>query len=323
MSNTSLNINNLISPDILQKIGNQNIKPNLPALNNIGNIVSPDLETKKASEKLNSDLNSAQISMSQEQIQSQKDKATKALKNAAKSLAIALGIPLIDSLIGLVIGNKKLKKLVRETNIIIDAAHTKNTLIQAKIKRDSAYNLLNNQYNKVKNVQNVLSKIEIAISILQIIISILKANPLISKNPAIQSKIDKYQVLIEDLQLILGIIIVCLQHELTILVDLENQLYQLGNVLEDNTQKSPDFQSILDTLGVPNNNSFGTYKGFNFAIKEDNTPGQEVAGYKRHYAVALDKYKVAVLKSDTSFTTDYQVLIDQLKLVIDQQNLQA
>jgi hypothetical protein len=271
--------------------------------------------------QLKTDLTLANLTMSQEEIQAQKEKALKALKNAAKTLALALSIPLVNELIALVVGNTKLKKLVKETNKIIDAAHTKSSLQQAKIKRDSAYNLLNNQYNKIKKIKDVLQNIEIAIVILSLIISILKAIPSIS--PGIQSQIDKYKAIIDALALVLGIIVVCLQHEVTIILALEAQLHALGTVLETNTVKSPDFQAILDDLQAISDQNFGDYKGFKFAIKEDNTPGYSIKGNKRHYAVALDRYNVAVLKSDMSFTTDYQVLIDQLKIVIDQQNLQG
>jgi hypothetical protein len=49
----------------------------------------------------------------------------------------------------------------------------------------------------------------------------------------------------------------------------------------------------------------------------------EVKGNKRRYAVAIDRDGVEVLKSDFSFTLDPNDLIDQLKLVIDQRNLQG
>jgi hypothetical protein len=286
-------------------------------------ILGPYNELNTQQLQLKASLTSANSTMSKEEVQAKKDKALKSLKNAAKSLVISLSVPLINELIALVIGNNKLKKLVRETNKIIDAANTKSALQQAKIKRDSAYNLLNNLYNKVKKIKDVLQRIEIAITILSLIISIIKLLPAVKTNPALQSQIDKYKAIIDALALVLGIIIVSLQRELMIILDLEAQLHALGTILESNTIKSPDFQAILDDLQTTNEQNFGDYKGFKFAIKEDNTPGYNIKGNKRHYAVALDRYDVAVLKSDMSFTTDYQVLIDQLKIVIDQQNLQG
>ena len=50
---------------------------------------------------------------------------------------------------------------------------------------------------------------------------------------------------------------------------------------------------------------------------------QVVKGNKRRYAVAVDRDGVEVIKSDFSFTLDPNDLIEQLKLVIDQRNLQG
>jgi len=68
---------------------------------------------------------------------------------------------------------------------------------------------------------------------------------------------------------------------------------------------------------------WGTYRGFKFAIKEENKPGSDVRGFKRHYAEAIDTNDVAVLKSELSFTLDPNDLIESLKLIIDRENLIA
>ena len=91
------------------------------------------------------------------------------------------------------------------------------------------------------------------------------------------------------------------------------------------------YNGILDTNSsslLPLNITFGTsdfpeYKGFKFALREENNPKFEVRGNKRHYAVALDTNNVEVLKSDSSFTLDPNDLIEQLKLIIDRENLIA
>ena len=60
-----------------------------------------------------------------------------------------------------------------------------------------------------------------------------------------------------------------------------------------------------------------------FKIKTEENKTFEVKGNKRRYAVAIDRDGVEVLKSELSFTLDPNDLIDQLKLVIDQRNLQG
>ena len=71
------------------------------------------------------------------------------------------------------------------------------------------------------------------------------------------------------------------------------------------------------------NTQFPPYKGFKFEIKEEQNPRFVVKNNKRHYAVAVDRDGVEVLKSDYSFTLDPNDLVEQLKLVIDQRNLQG
>jgi hypothetical protein len=63
------------------------------------------------------------------------------------------------------------------------------------------------------------------------------------------------------------------------------------------------------------------YRGFTFAILEENNPRFVVSGNKRRYAVAYDRSGFVVLQSKPSFTLDPEVLIDELKLIIDEQNL--
>ena len=77
---------------------------------------------------------------------------------------------------------------------------------------------------------------------------------------------------------------------------------------------------------IPNNNglnNLGNYKGFQFILKQENDPKFIVKGNKRHYAVAINTKGVEQVKSDYSFTLNPQQLVSQLKLIIDQQNLQG
>ena len=63
-----------------------------------------------------------------------------------------------------------------------------------------------------------------------------------------------------------------------------------------------------------------SYKGFTFEIKEDPINNSK---YTKRFAQALNRQKVPVLKSDSSFASNPQVLIDQLKFIIDTQDLKA
>jgi hypothetical protein len=80
---------------------------------------------------------------------------------------------------------------------------------------------------------------------------------------------------------------------------------------------------LANEITSPTANNFGTYKGFRFVIKQENDPKFIVRGNKRHYAVAINTREVEQIKSDFSFTLNPQQLVDQLKFIIDQQNLQG
>lgn len=63
-----------------------------------------------------------------------------------------------------------------------------------------------------------------------------------------------------------------------------------------------------------------SYKGFRFEILEETNNNTK---YPLRYAVGKDKYGVILLKSEASFTPNPNVLIDELKFVIDRDNLSA
>jgi hypothetical protein len=85
------------------------------------------------------------------------------------------------------------------------------------------------------------------------------------------------------------------------------------------------FTTINDELNLLVNQSTGisnsaviavdkAYKGFTLEIKLDET---NTTQYKKRYAQALSKQGVPVLKTESSFASDPQVLVDQLKFIID------
>jgi len=90
-----------------------------------------------------------------------------------------------------------------------------------------------------------------------------------------------------------------------------------------NTINDNGLLQLANEITPPTANDFGTYKGFKFVIKQENDPKFVVRGNKRHYAVAINTREVEQIKSDFSFTLNPQQLVDQLKFIIDQQNLQG
>jgi len=80
-----------------------------------------------------------------------------------------------------------------------------------------------------------------------------------------------------------------------------------------------DNVAIYEDLPVSNLEEY-TYKNFKFSIKIDNN---NTTKYLKRYAVALNTYGVIVLKGESSFTSDPQILIEELKFIIDKDNLKA
>jgi hypothetical protein len=97
-----------------------------------------------------------------------------------------------------------------------------------------------------------------------------------------------------------------------------------NNIQEQlNSLTSSQVAGLAKQIQPTDANSFPPYRQFRFQIKQEDNPKFIVRGNKRHYAVAINTKGIEQIKSDYSFTLDPQQLVDQLKVVIDQQNLQG
>jgi hypothetical protein len=189
--------------------------------------------------------------------------------------------------------------------------------------------------------------------VLRILENILAPGGTIAKKLAVLAA--KALYIVRGISTALSIGTSILETSIDILEDLKRQLRDLNQLIEDKTLElltpselsdylsqirlasedplsrstSPAVQQLINeiypagALNQPTPNQFGTYKGFTFVIKEEVDIKFVVKGNKRHYVVAVDTKNVEQLKSDYSFTLDPQQLVNQLKLVIDQQNLQG
>ena len=81
---------------------------------------------------------------------------------------------------------------------------------------------------------------------------------------------------------------------------------------------SETIQVVSDSIDNASNND-GNYKGFLFKIEE--VPFSPTVTRRR--AFALNQSGVSLLQTPLSFTTNNQTLIDELKLIIDRDNLKA
>jgi hypothetical protein len=266
----------------------------------------------------------------------------KVLKQAAKTLAPIIALYGTKYLFIIVSNNKKLQDLVDNTNDVISNATTQQDINAARVLRNSTLSILNDNERKILSLQKLIDKINKIIVVFDII---LKAIILLFTIPKpfglgptmptpIANKVKKLQDLIFALNIILSILQGMIDAILEDLRDLKSQLQNINDILDNailNNLSNNELQSFInDIQNQPNdsNTQFPEYKGFKFAIKEEETLGAQQAvvvrgNIKRRYAVAIDRDGVEVLKSEFSFTLDPSDLIEQLKLIIDQRNLQG
>lgn len=270
-----------------------------------------------------------------------KARRLKQLKNFAKKTLVPIAIFLLtEELIKIISNSEELQDLVDQTNAAIEDADTPAKIDQARILRDNTLRIINDTESKILNVAKQLSQYQLFIQIFDAIITVILSIPIPTSVPPgigvpvnfilkLQKVLGKAEKIITGLSAALAFIIPILEEAIYVLEDLKLQLEDINSLLDGKTLGLLDndqLKTALDSIRLTNGD-FELYKGFKFAIKEDQNLGihtaVEVKGVKRHYAVAINRDNVEILKSEYSFTQDPQVLVDQLKLIIDQKNLQG
>lgn len=291
---------------------------------------------KKAKDNLRKKLNRSK----EEKRKARKDLAKQVLKNLKKTLVPIITLVLTEKLIDILSDSERIEELITQTNLIIDSADTKEKINQAKAARDSALNIINNQEKKIQSVLDQILQMEIYITIFDTIVSIILAIPIPSSVPPgigvpvnliikLQRLLATAEKIASGLSLLLAIFIPILEEVITDLENYKQQLHDINDLLDETTVSVLDTNqlSVLLNQITQTQNAIKEYKGFKFVIKEEQTLGintaKVVKGFKRHYAAAIDRDGVERIKSEYSFTQEPQVLVDQLKLIIDQKNLQG
>jgi hypothetical protein len=263
------------------------------------------------------------------QSESKRNLSKKVIKNAKKTLAPIIGLQIANQLSNIISQRAKLEELVNQVNAYIDTANTSETTSIATNLRNNTITLINNSIGKLQNLQTTLNQINTYLAIFNAIVTVLSAIPIPTSVPPgigipiniitrIVKAIESANKLISALNVVLAIASISLENEV---VKLNELILKLKNVNLDglNNQQLTDLTSSI----YNNVDDFPSYKGFKFKIKVEENKAFEVKGNKRRYAVATNRDGVEVLKSEYSFTLDPNDLIDQLKLVIDQRNLQG
>ena len=266
--------------------------------------------------------------------------AKKLAINAAKTLAPILALQLTNKFAAVLSQRAQLEKLVDQVNAYIDQANTPETIAIATNLRNNAIKLINNSIGKLTNLEKTIAQISLYITIFTTIVAILSAIPIPTAVPPgigipvnvitrIVKSLEKAAKLIVSLSVVTAIAITILEAEISKLNDLIERLKEVNQLLDSKSATNLNEQELADLSNafLPVGGEFEMYKGFKFAIKEEQTLGAQqaivVKGNKRRYAVAINRDGTEILKSDNSFTLDPNDLIDQLKLIIDQRNLQG
>ena len=275
-----------------------------------------------------------------ERSKARRNLAIKVIKNTAKTLAPIIALQLTNQLIAVISQRKKLEVLVNQVNDYIISANTPETIQIAINLRNNTITLINNSISKLQKIKKVTEQITIYITVFSIIVAILSSIPIPTAVPPgigipvnvitkIVKTLEKANKLIASLSVILAICTVLLENEIFKLNELILRLKEISQLLDQSTLQNLNNQELTNLTSnlLTNIDQFGEYKGFKFKIKEEQTLGAQqaivVKGNKRHYAVAVNRDGVEVIKSDYSFTLDPNDLVEQLKLTIDQQNLQG
>ena len=307
----------------------------------------PYKKIKDNSSRLNKKINSLKQQIGNKKNKEKKRLSLKVLKNAGKSLTPIIALQGTKLLFEIVNNNKKLQDLVDNTNAVIDTAVTQQDINNARVLRNSTLSILNNNERKLTSFSKIISNLNRVVFVLNIVLRLAKRILPIPTPPGFAPDIVtppkerfrfRYETagkLVDGLNVLISIFQGVLDAQLSDLNDLKNQLQNINDLLDNvalNNLSDSELQDLINNLqnqvSSINTPTFPEYKGFKFAIKEEETLGAQQAiivrgTIKRRYAVAINRDGIEVLKSELSFTLDPPDLVEQLKIIIDQQNLQG
>ena len=256
-----------------------------------------------------------------------KKNAKAIVKTLAKSAALyALSRVLSNETNRLANNAQELSELVDKTNELIQSVKTKQDVQKAKIARDAAISSLNRAESKVNGIRRTLRTLEKLLFVLKLILFLITLIPTKTRPKRVQ-RIIKATLNLEAASVIVGVVKKILDDYVAEIAYQKSRLLPISDVVDQALINNLDSEEIQNLLNRDNFGKLGpvdgvVYRGFTFAILEEEDPKFVVAGNKRRYAVAYDRSGFIVLRSTPSFTLDPEVLIDELKLTIDERNLE-
>ena len=294
---------------------------------NINN--NPNDKIKNQQKSFKASIKNLRKKTQESETKSKQDLTKQVVSNVVKTLVPVIALQLANSFSTLITQRKKLEELVDQVNNYIDTKVTDQTTVTiATNLRNNAITLINNNIKKLENLKKSIERVSKTVAIIVVIVTIIErilSLPiplLIPIKIQYQPTLQKLLRLISGLSALLVIATTLLSNEIIRLNELRDRLKEVSLKLDGKTLDFADLTTLTNEF-LPAGGNYGSYKGFKFAIKEEQNQAFVVKGNKRRYAVAIDRYGVEIIKSELSFTLDPNDLIEQLKLVIDQRNLQG
>jgi hypothetical protein len=248
------------------------------------------------------------------------------LKSFASSLDIiaALSVIITIALEFVSLRNSSLEDIVEDVNKDIKNAKTKQDINNVKLKRNKALIIIKQNEKKLAEIKTYIELITVISVILELLILALSFLPPLSLTGATIRLINKLEELLFKIIPFLPILLIVINKLESNLAEIKAKLQNISDILDSNIENlSPDeIRDLLKTSDLGYLNGYD-YKEFRFYIKEENNPNFIVKDNKRRYAVAINKDGNEVLQTKPSFTLNPPVLVEELKLQIDQKGLVA
>lgn len=184
-------------------------------------------------------------------------------------------------------------------------------------KRNNVATQINNLYQNIKIINKTTTSVNAVITAIQIGITVAQTVSAVPYSATLlQTNLNKSRIILSSLNITAAAFGSLLGSALNLLNVLDILIQQCAQ-----SQDIP-FTQINNEINLLNNQSQeieqtqnnSTYKGFKLELQLDKDNQNT---YPRRFAQALNKQGVPVLKTESSFASNPQILIDQLKFIID------
>lgn len=214
----------------------------------------------------------------------------------------------------------------------------KSIILDAIKKRNSLVRQLNNIYKTVRRITKILNITNALILGLKIGINVAKIipTPPFAPSGAIASGIAQIEKRLEIAGIavtILTVLATAIGIALGVAIEwLKGLDFLIQECAEEEDISFEEINKEINTFVKPNGeeelkgtidpltNKPYPYKGFSFEIKQDISQNFK---YPKRYAIARNIQGIQVLRSESSFASNPEILIQELKFVIDKDNLRA